>query len=265
MLIAFDIGNSGISVGIFSVSENTPMLRLKARLASDVRRTSDEYIIQIRGILLLHQVNPAEISASAISSVVPELTATIAAAAQFFSGRPPLVLGPGVRTGLNIRIDQQTQLGSDIVANAVAALVRTTAPAVIADFGTATTLAVIDMDASLTGAIICPGVRVSMDALAHSASLLGGVDLERPASIVGKNTHDSVTSGVIYGHILMIDGFIRELRHSLCTNPNVKLSLIATGGLADRIVPYCRNRFTCVEALTLHGIAEIYMRNRSAV
>lgn len=261
MLLALDIGNSGISVGVFAIVDDALLLRMTARIASDLRRTCDEYIISLRNLLQLHQIDDADIDASAISSVVPELTAVVAAAAQFFSKKYPLVIGPGVRTGLNIRIDQQTQLGADIVANTVAALSRVPAPAVIVDLGTATTLAVVDASSVLAGAIICPGLRVSLDALAESASLLAGSDLKRPLSIIGKNTHDSVNSGVLNGHIIMIDGFVRELRQMLCTDKDTKLSLVASGGLAEYVIPHCRNRFTVIPALTLWGVAEIYLRN----
>lgn len=262
MLLAFDVGNSGISFGVFSIDNSSPKLLLKSRLSSDFRRTRDEYIITVRSILELHNICDDQINASAISSVVPELTATIADVAQYFTHSSPLIIAPGIRTGLNISIDHQTQLGSDLVANTVAALSRVSAPAVIADLGTATTFAVVDRNSSLIGAIICPGLRVSLDALAHSASLLAGSDLSRPDSIVGKNTRDSVNSGVVNGHIIMVDGFIRELRQSLCSGTESKLSLIATGGLADYVIPYCRNKFISIPELTLQGVAEIYMRNR---
>ena len=261
MLLAFDIGNTNISVGVFDLSEHAPMLRASFHIASDTRSTRDEYIMRIHGLLSLRGFSADAITDAAVSSVVPSLTDVITDVAQFFSSRRPLVIGPGIRTGLNIRIDQQTQLGSDIVANAVAALARTDVPAVIVDFGTATTFAVIDASSALSGAIICPGLRVSMDALADSASLLMDSDMARPTSIVGKNTRDSVSSGIINGHIIMVDGFIRELRQTLCADSDRKISLIATGGMVQYVAPYCRNKFTIVPALTLEGIAEIFVRN----
>jgi len=261
MLLAFDIGNSNISVGVFTILNNKPELKFSFRLSSDIKRSCDEYIMSISGLLSLNRIEKEDIDASAISSVVPALTGVIIEAASYFSTSKPLVIGPGVRTGLNIRIDHQTQLGSDIVANTVAALNFAPAPAVIADLGTATTFAVIDHSSALSGAIICPGLRVSMDALAHSASLLMDSDLNHPASIVGKNTRDSVNSGIINGHIIMVDGFVRELRHTLCGDTDKKISLIATGGLAEYVIPFCRNKFTLIPNLTLVGIAEIYVRN----
>lgn len=261
MLLAFDIGNSGISLGVFERVHESVVLHMQARISSEPKRSSDEYILLIRNLLDLHNIPQQWIDCAALASVVPELTAPIADAASYFTGCAPLIVGPGVRTGLNIQIDQQTQLGSDIVANSVAALNLVTAPAVIVDFGTATTFIAIDSNSVLSGVIISAGLRTSLNALADKASLLVGSDLARPSHLIGKNTHDSVNSGVLNGHILMVDGFIRELRQQLCADANTKLSLVATGGLADYVIPYCRNKFHHVPALTLQGVAEIFFRN----
>jgi len=261
MLLAFDIGNSGISFGVFDLNQEPTALRMQARISSDLKRSADEYIFFLRSILDIHQITASMIDCAAVSSVVPELTAVIAAAARFFCSNDPLIIGPGVRTGLNIRIDQQTQLGADIVANTVAALSLVPAPAVIVDLGTATTFAAVDQTSALIGTVICPGIRTSLNALASAASLLAGSDLIRPDFLIGKNTHDSVNSGVLNGHILMVDGFIRELRQNLCDDSEQKLSLIATGGLAEYVIPHCRNKFRMVPALTLCGVAEIFRRN----
>lgn len=261
MLLVFDIGNSGVSFGIFDIGGTTPECIMKSRVTSDVRRTRDEYYVWIREILHMYRVDVADIDATAISSVVPTMTNKITDVAKLFTAKKPLIIGPGVHTGLNIRIDVHTQIGADIVANMVAALTRFPAPAVVVDFGTVTTLAVADTNSILIGAIICPGLRTSLDAIVNSASLLYESDFTRPSTLIGKNTADSINSGVINGHVLMIDGFIRDLRQQLCTPPETKLSLIATGGLAEYVTPYCRNKFTVIPALTLDGIAEIYRRN----
>ena len=261
MLLALDIGNTSISVGLFRMDTGSTQLLHVFNLSSDANRTADEYTVLLINLLRFHEITPDMIHASAMSSVVPALTSVIADTAKFLSGKSPLILGPGVKTGLNIRIDQQTQLGPDLVANTVAALNRMPAPLVAVDFGTATTFSVVDPTGALTGSIICPGLRVSMEALTNSASLLVESELSRPEKFVGKNTHDSVNSGVLNGHILMVDGFIRELRHTLCADSTCRLSLVATGGFSDYVLPYCRNKFTCIPHLTLHGIAEIYLRN----
>lgn len=261
MVLVFDIGNSSICFGVADVSGEHAELLMRSRIATVPARSTDEYILLIRDVLHLHGINKEQINAIAVSSVVPELTATIAAAAAYFTDSRPLIIGPGVRTGLSIRVDSQTQLGTDIVSNAVAALSHAAPPVVIVDMGTATTITAVDESSTMIGAIICPGLRVAMQALSASASLIGGSDLLRPPALIGKNTHDSVNSGVINGHVLMIDGFIRELRQLLTPTADAKLSLIATGGLAELVVPYCRNKFTMIPDLTLLGVAEIFRRN----
>ena len=262
MILVFDIGNSSICFGVADLSCDRAVLKMRSRIATTPARTADEYVLLIRNILHLHGIDVSLIEFTAISSVVPELTAVIAAASATFSNSQPLIIGPGIRTGLSIHVDSQTQLGTDIVSNAVAALSYAVPPAVIVDMGTATTITAIDATSTLIGTIICPGLRVSMQALSASASMLGGSDFLRPLSLIGKNTHDSVNSGVINGHALMIDGFVRELRQLLTVEEKTKLSLIVTGGLADFVVPYCRNKFTVIPDLTLLGVAEIFRRNK---
>lgn len=263
MLLAFDIGNSGISFAVIDITTEPAEIIAQSRIASFPCRSADEYVLLIRDILSLHNISTDCITDCAISSVVPHLTDVISDASRRFTGHPPLVIGPGVRTGLNIRVESQTQLGADIVSNTVAALALTDAPCVIVDVGTATTIAAIDCDRTLIGAIICPGLQVAASALSDSASLLSASELAVPTSVIGKNTRDAVNSGVIYGHVYMIDGFVRELRSQLQDESiNKKLSLIATGGLAERVLPFCRNKFRIVPALTLLGVAEIFRRNR---
>ncbi len=261
MILAFDIGNSSVCFGVADISGERTELLMRSKIAAAPVRSTDEYILLIRDVLQLHSIDKAQIDAVAVSSVVPALTAPITAAAAYFTDSRPLIVGPGVRTGLSIRVDSQTQLGTDIVSNAVAALSHTAPPAVIVDMGTATTITAVDDSATMIGTIICPGLRVSMQALSSSASLIAGSDFQRPPALIGKNTHDSVNSGVINGHVLMIDGFIRELRQILAPDTAAKLSLIATGGLAELVVPYCRNKFTVIPDLTLLGVAEIFRRN----
>ncbi len=260
MLMTLDIGNSGISVGFFERRGEAYSLTAHSRFSTDSRRTTDEHILILSQLMCLHGIDPQSVTECAVSCVVPELAHTIALAGAHFTGHTPLWIGPGIRTGLNIRIENQVQIGADIVANTVAAAAMTKAPAAIVDVGTVTTIAVVDGTCSLIGAILCPGLRTSMEAMSQSAALLNPSDLAKPSSLIGRNTTDSVNSGVVNGHIFMIDGFIREIRQTI-PKDGEKLSLIATGGLADRVIPYCRNQFTLVPELTLLGIAEIYRRN----
>lgn len=263
MLLAFDVGNSGISFAVIDMSGETAAITAQSKIASVPVRSVDEYVVLIHEILSLYGIDTACITDCAISSVVPQLTDVVAAAAQRFTKRFPLIVGPGVRTGLNIRVDSQAQLGADIVSNAVAAQILAEPPTVIVDVGTATTVTAIDSNHTLIGTVICPGVQISANALANAASLLGDSNLAAPLHVLGKNTHDAVNSGVINGHIYMIDGFVREFRGLLIDNTtDKKLSLIATGGFADLVLPHCRNKFRIEPALTLLGVAEIYRRNQ---
>ena len=263
MLLAFDIGNSGISFAVIDLSADKTQIVMKSSIASAPVRSTDEYVVLILDILRLHGIAPERITNAAVSSVVPQLTDLIADAACTFTKHRPLVVGPGVRTGLNIRVDMQTQLGADIVSNAVAAQVLTSAPTVVVDVGTATTITAIDSSGTLAGTVICPGLLVSANALCAAASQLGETDFTYPANIIGKNTHDAVNSGVINGHAYMIDGFVREFRALLCdASSDTKLSLLSTGGLAHLVVSHCRNKFHTEDALTLLGVAEIFKRNQ---
>ena len=258
--MALDVGNSGIGVGFFERRDNGFALTARSRFSTETRRTPDEHILILRELMQLYGIDLRSVTECAVSCVVPELAHTVSLAGEYFTGCAPLWIGPGIHTGLNIRIDNHVQIGSDIVADTVAAVATTKAPAAIVDVGTVTAIAVADGASSLIGAILCPGLRTSMESMARSAALLNSADLARPSSLIGRNTADSVNSGVVNGHILMIDGFIREIRQTI-PKDGEKLSLIATGGLADRVIPFCRNQFTLVPELTLLGIAEIYRRN----
>ncbi len=263
MLLAFDIGNSEVSFAVMDISEDGVHILAKSAIASTPRRSTDEYVVLIRNILEIYHISADSITDSAIASVVPQLTDVVANAARHFIGRYPIIVGPGVRTGLNIRVESQVQLGADIVSNAVAAQVLADVPTVIVDVGTATTITAIDSSSTLIGTVICPGLQIGANALSEAASQLSASDLAAPPHVIGKNTRDAVNSGVINGHIYMIDGFVREFRQILLDGlTDKKLSLIATGGLAELVLPHCRNKFRIEPALTLLGIAEIFRRNQ---
>lgn len=272
MLLAFDVGNSSITVGAFRMNGSdgisAPVCRFQ--LSARAGATSDEYVMLIRDYLEHAGIGVRDsrrsfddvIDCAVISSVVPGLTHVLVKAAASLTGSEPFVITPGIHTGFGIRIKDPAQLGSDIVANAAASLRLSTPPFVILDMGTATTLTVADEHTDIIGTIIMPGVRISMDALTGSAALLSGVTLEKPGDLIGRDSRTSILSGVIGGHILMIDGFIRNIREELgLKESGVKLGLIATGGLADTIIPHTRNRFRYEPDLTLIGAAELYRRN----
>lgn len=254
MLLAVDIGNSSISIGIFE--GNT--LLLKSKFATVQKKCIDEYALTLSGILSLNGISVGSIRHAVISSVVHPLTKTISSAITKLTGIHPLEIGPGVKTGLRIRIDIQNQLGSDIVANAVAALSSHNGPIVIADVGSATTFTVITRDGVLDGVIIAPGVRMSLDALASYTSALPDISIEAPKRIIAKNTNESMNVGVLYGHAFMIDGFIERIREELREE---SILAILTGGLSSVVLPYCKTEFIHDEELILRGLHTIYHKN----
>ena len=282
MLLAIDIGNSSVSCGVFDVDSCCENLSLPVHDFKITTKSisADEYALLISSFLQLKNIYPAPVSAysrdpssaanisyidcAAIASVVPALTDTLARAAELLSGQSPFIVGTGIKTELGIHIKSPQQLGADIVANTAAAVETADAPLAILDVGTATTLTVVDKDRNILGTIIMPGLQVSLSALSGSAAQLIDVALRFPPVLVGRDSAESIQSGVLYGHVLMIDGFIRNIREQY---PELvasdKLSLISTGGLSDRITPYLRNKFTDCPALTLLGIAKLYILNRN--
>lgn len=263
MLIAFDIGNSSISIGVFELpSDSDPQLLTSFKI-SNKSYSSDEYTLLIRDFISRIGIDIKAVNCSVISSVVPELTDLIAVTAQQLSGVAPLMIDQGIRTGFGIHIKNPEQLGSDIVSNVAAALHYVKPPFVVLDMGTATTLTCVNTNVEVLGSIIIPGLKVSMTALTDSAALLSPVPLEYNHELIGRDTQSSIRSGVINGNVYMIDGFIRNIREKMIpADSDEKLGLIATGGLANRILPYMRNRFTYHENLTLFGTAYLYLKNR---
>ena len=261
MLLCADIGNTSIKFGVFQLSdnENTPICTFS--LSSDISRSSDEYEFFIRQLLISKNIS-GEINKSVISSVVPSLTHTIKKSLRNLCNYDPFIIGQGTKTGFKIKIDSPIEFGADMVSNCAAAIHLCKAPLVIVDFGTATTITVIDEKQTVLGSIIMPGIKVSADALFGSAELLNGISLNNPKSLIGKNTQDSIRTGIINGNAFMIDGFIRNIRETVCT-ADAKLNLLATGGLSNVIVPNLRNKFTVIDDLTLIGAAKLYKINLS--
>ena len=279
MLLVLDIGNSSISAGVYAIHSDrmTHTLICTFKISSKFM-TADEYAIAIHNFLQLHNIRSklqsnikhisvAEsddrvIDCAVIASVVPALTDILAKAVVQLCGKPPFIIGQGTRTGFGIKIKNPEQLGADIVANTTAALAVCEPPLVILDVGTATTLTVVDENRDLLGIVIMPGLKISMSALSLSAAQLSDVRLERPEELIGRDTSSSIRSGVINGQIYAIDGFIRNVREQLHTKESGKsLGLIATGGLANYVLPYMRNKFTYDETLTLSGEVYLFRKN----
>lgn len=255
MLFAADIGNSSVSFGVF---DGGGTLCLKSKVDAVKTKSADEYAVLFSGILKLYGFDLRQITGCILCSVVPPLTRAVSSAMQKLFGSAPLEVGPGMKTGLNMKIELQTQLGADLVANAVAASARFEAPLAIVDMGTATTFTVIDREGRLEGVIIAPGVRVSMDSLAQYASELPDISIAPPKRLIAKNTQDSMRSGVLYGHAAMVDGLIGGIRRDLNVD---RLTVVATGGLAETVLPYCSVRAEYCPDLTLTGLYLLHRKN----
>lgn len=256
MLLAIDVGNSTTSVGLFG-EDGT--LQFLASLDTDSRKTADQISIDLMNVFRLYDYDYKEVTGAILCSVVPPLNFMMQKALTRLLGRAPMVVGPGVKTGLNLRLTVQTQVGADIVANAVAALEKFRPPIVTIDMGTATTVGVISEGRTYEGGLLLPGVNVSLEALSHRAAQLPDISLQHPKSLIGKNTEDCMRSGIVYGTAGMLDGIIDRIREEF---PGQELSVVATGGNAPVIVRYCRNRIVYDKYLLMEGLWNIYQKNK---
>lgn len=254
MVLAVDIGNSNIVLGCFEKKQ----IRFIERLSTNKNSTALEYTILIKNILELNQLSGETFDGAIISSVVPSITHTMAEAVIRLTGVDAMIVGPGVKTGLKILLDNPAQLGSDRVADAVAAISEYKAPLIIIDMGTATTISAVDEDRSFLGGVIIPGLQVSLDSLTSRTSQLPNISLDPPRAVIGKNTVDCMRSGIIYSTASSIDGVVDRIEEEIgkpCT-------VISTGGLARIIVPYCRRKIILDDLLLLKGLDIIYYKNR---
>ncbi len=254
MVLAIDIGNTNIVFGIISFD----VIQFVARTSTDKTKTSDQYAIQFKSILELYDVDVNEIDGCIISSVVPSVFNEVSRAVTTITGIEPMSVGPGIKTGLNILIDNPAQLGSDLVVNAVAALNEYKPPIIIIDMGTATTISVVDLNENYIGGIILPGMRISLDALCSTAAQLPAIKLEQPKRVIGKNTIECMTSGIINGNAAMIDGMIERIEDEI----GERAIVVATGGLAGEIVKNCRKEVIFDSDLLLKGLYIIYEKNK---
>ena len=209
MLLAIDVGNSTTSVGLFDREKN---LRFLAYLDTDSRKTADQISIDLMNLFTLYHYNYQDVTGAIFCSVVPPLNFMMSKALTRLLGKPPMMVGPGVRTGLNLRMENQVQVGADIVADAVAALERFEPPIITIDMGTATTIGVIDAQRNYVGGMLLPGVNVSLEALSRRAAQLPAISLQHPKAVIGKNTEDCMRAGIVYGTAGMLDGIIERIR-----------------------------------------------------
>ncbi len=253
MILAIDIGNTNINIGCFD-EDNILFLE---RAATDINKTELEYAVLIKTILEIHDVKATQVSGAIISSVVPSLVHTIKVALRKLINCDPLVVGPGIKTGLNIRLDNPAQIGADLVVESVAALNKYGSPVIIIDMGTATTFAAINKNNEYLGGAIYPGVVVSMDALVSRTSLLPTISFGKPKKCIGSNTIDAMKSGIIYGEAARLDGLIDRFEEEL----GYECKVIATGGLSKVVVPNCRHNIVLDNDLILIGLKILYDKN----
>ncbi len=255
MILAIDAGNTNIVLGCLQEDST----RFTARVRTDRAKTEDEYALVLRNLFDLHQVDRRSLDGAILSCVVTELTEVLCKAIETVIKKRPLVVGAGLKTGLNIKIDNPAQLGADLVVDAVAALAKHPKPMVIFDMGTANTMSVIDEKGQFLGGAIMAGPRLSVDVLASSTSQLPRIELDAPAKVICSNTVQCMQSGAIYGHAAMIDGLLDRVEAEL---GQPLASVIATGGLSAQVIPFCRRKIIVEENLMLQGLRLIYEKNQ---
>lgn len=254
MILTVDIGNSNIVLGGVRGED----IVFQARMVTDTIKTSDQYCAELKTMLDLFDVNLGDIEGSIVASVVPPVLNSFRTAIRKLTGKSCLVVGPGIKTGLNIQIDNPAQTGADLVVGAVAALREYKPPMTLVDMGTATTISVLNAEGAFIGGCVCPGVKLSLDALTGKAALLPGISLDKPRKAIGRNTIDCMRSGIMLGTACMLDGLIERMEEEL----GQKTTVIMTGGIGKFIRPLCRREMIFDEDLLIKGLAILYRENR---
>ena len=255
MLLAIDAGNTHIVLDCLEGDS----LRFTARLRTDRAKTRDEYALLFRSLFDLHHVEPSAVEGAVLSCVVSELTNVLCRAVEAVTEKKPLVVGAGIKTGLNIKIDDPGQLGADLVVGAVTATDKYPKPMIVFDMGTANTMSVIDKEGRFLGGAILAGLQLSVDALSSGTSQLPHIQLSVPKKVVCSNTVECMQSGAVFGHAAMLDGLIDRVEEELGMP---MASVVATGGLSTLVVPLCRRKISIEEDLMLQGLKLIYDKNQ---
>lgn len=255
MILAIDVGNSHIVIGMVDNGE----IRNIVRVHTDPRETATEHIIKLRQITEFYGLDPTAFEGSILSSVVPRVTEALKTALEKLTGKRTMVVGPGIKTGMNLRVDEPGSVAADLIVGSVAAAAYYGTPAIVVDMGTATTMTVVDKNNCFRGGAIIPGVKLSYSALSAGTSLLPDVSILPPKKVVGSNTVDCMRSGAVYGTAAMIDGMIARMEAEL----GYPCTVVATGGLAAEVIPCCTHPGIIVDSeLLLRGLWYLYQKNR---
>lgn len=254
MILAIDVGNTNIVMGCIDEGNIINVFRFQ----TEPGRTDMEYAIKIKQMMELYGIEEKGFEGAIISSVVPPVTGALCSAVKLLTGCSCLVVGPGIKTGLNVRIDDPGTLAGDLLVGSVAAMEYYGAPVLVLDMGTATTLVAVDKNRAFVGGAIMPGIRLSMQALASGTSLLPDISISDPKKVIGTNTVDCIRSGLVYGTAAMVDGMIEKMKEEL----GYDCPVVATGGLAPMVTGHCRNSIICDDNLLLKGLWIIYQKNK---
>lgn len=254
MILAIDIGNTNIVIGKYIDNKLTYV----TRIMTDSQKSEAEYAVKIKSILDLDKFGTDNVEGAIISSVVPPVTGRIQKAIKMLYGIDSLVVGPGIKTGINLQVDNPAQVGADLICACVAAYNNYPTPALIIDMGTATKLMLVDENAVFVGVSIAPGVEISLKALSGGTAQLPQISLDAPDRVMARNTVECMQSGVVYGNASMIDGMIARVIDE-CGNIE---TFVATGGYAKTVIPHCKSKITIDENLILDGLYIMYRKNR---
>ena len=254
MILAIDVGNTNIVIGGLSGEE----IFFTARISTDKSKTTDDYAAKLKSILEIYEIDRSRIAGAILSTVVPALATVLSDAVEKLLGCRPMVVSAAMNTGVRIAMDNPKQVGADLIVDATAVLHEYPQPTLFFDMGTATTVSAIDQDGAYVGGMIIAGAELSLEALSNGTAQLPHISMDAPEKMLGKNTIDCMKSGVIYGTAAMVDGIIQRAEEE----KGKPLTVVATGGISKKIVPYCRREIICDENLTLKGLRLLYEKNK---